>query len=272
MSNIPTTQEHLPIAGIQDGAIIMNDATIRVVLKVEPINFELKSEQEQNAIIYAYQGFLNSLEFPIQFVIQSKKLDLTPYLNRIEQMGRQNQSELLRIQTQEYVDFVRQLITVANIMGKKFYCIIAYGAGKIPSPTSILNLFGKKSNGPVLDQANFDQMKGEAYNQASLIAGGLARLGARARALNTQELIELFYQVYNPDVAGEARLTNLSIMNSGIITSPDATAIGTISSITEALKEVKAAVNGTPQSPPSVTISAPPTSDQAISKPEPPQV
>jgi hypothetical protein len=224
-SSAPSTQEHLPIAGIQDSVVIMTDGSVRIVLKVEPINFDLKSDQEQNAIIYAYQSFLNSLDFPIQFVIQSKKLDLERYLLRLQESEKNITSDLLRIQIEDYIGFVRQLISVANIMSKRFYVVISYSAvTKESSVAQFRNILHKQPTGPVMDQDQFARYKAEASNRANIIAGGLGRLSVKCEMLSTQALIELFYGVYNPDVATEERLSSdISQMSSGVIsaTSPE---------------------------------------------------
>ena len=239
MSNVPhSTQDHLPIAGIQDSILIMTDASLRVVLKVEPINFELKSEAEQNAIIYSYQSFLNSLDFPVQILIQSKRLDLEQYLVRMEEAQHKQTDELLRIQTEDYIGFVRRLISVANIMAKRFYVVISHAAIlKQTGINQISSLLTHKPTGPLLDQDEFDRLRSEAFNKASIIAGGLERIGAKAKALETQELIELFYGVYNPDVATEERLTDLSTLSSGIVTSPEAQALGDASQALEPVSD-----------------------------------
>lgn len=220
-----STQEHLPIAGIQDGVVIMTDGSVRVVLRVEPINFDLKSDQEQNAIIYAYQGFLNSLDFPIQFVVQSKKLDLERYLMRLQESSKSLTGDLLRIQIEDYIGFVRQLISVANIMSKRFYVVISYSAvTKESSIAQFGNMFHRQPTGPVMDQDQFARYKAEADNRAGILAGGLSRLSIKSEILGTQALIELFYGVYNPDVATEERLSpDVTDLSSGVISTPQAT-------------------------------------------------
>jgi len=228
MSTTPSTQDHLPIAGIQDNIVIMNDASVRVVLKVEPINFELKSTEEQDGIIYSYQAFLNSLDFPIQIVIQSKRLDLEQYLVRMQETQKQQTNDLLRIQTEDYIGFVRRLISVANIMAKRFYVVISHSAvTKNSSISQFTSIFPHKNAGPLLEQDEFDRLRNEAFNKAGIIVGGLGRIGAKAEPLDTQQLIELFYGIYNPDVATEERLTDLANLNSGIVTSPEATSLAT---------------------------------------------
>ncbi|MEZ0286206.1 MAG: hypothetical protein ACAH35_00005, partial [Candidatus Paceibacterota bacterium] len=224
-STASSTQEHLPIAGIQDGTVIMTDGSLRVILRIEPINFDLKSEQEQNGIIYGYQSFLNSLDFPIQFIIQSKKLDLERYLIRLQESQKQVTNDLLRIQIEDYVGFVRQLISVANIMSKRFYAVISYAAATKQSGVSqITGLLHKQPTGPLMDQDQFNRYRAEANNRASIIASGLGRVGVKCSLLGTQDLIELFYGIYNPDVATEERLTgDVANLSSGVVTGPSGT-------------------------------------------------
>lgn len=219
-ANLPSTQEHLPIAGIQDGVVIMKDGSVRIILQVDPINFELKSEEEQNASIYGYQSFLNSLEYPIQIIIQSKKLDLERYLKKMEASQKLINNDLLRIQIEDYIGFVRQLITIANIMSKKFYVVLSYGSGSIKSVGGgLAGLFGQKAETTTLDQQTFAKYVAEINNRASVTGNGLMRLGLKINLLNTQQLIELFYTVYNPDIATEERLFDLDMVEGGIIQS-----------------------------------------------------
>lgn len=217
-----STQQHLPLAGIQDGVVIMNDASVRAIIKVEPINFELKSENEQNGIIYGYQSFINSLEFPIQIVVQSKKLDLEQYLLKLEEAKKSMVSDLLRIQTEDYVDFVRRLISVANIMSKRFYVVVNYAAvSKENGITGMLSMFHGRPKGAILDQDQFMRFRSEVLNRANLISSGLARLGLKISILDTQHLIELFYGIYNPEIATEERLTGVDTLNAGVVSSSD---------------------------------------------------
>ena len=207
---VNSTQEHLPIAGIQDGVIIMADGSVRAVIKIEPVNFELKSEQEQNGIIYSYQSFLNSLEYPIEIVVQSKKLDIERYLTKLQGQLDGMTNEMLRLQTADYIYFVRRLIKIANIMSKKFYVVVKYAALDKPSAAAkFTSIFHKAPTGPILDQALFERYRAEVNNRASSIGGGLARLGMRVSVLDTQALIELFYATYNPDIAAEERLAGM---------------------------------------------------------------
>ena len=123
---LTSTQENISIAGIKDGIAILKNGEYRLILSVGAVNFDLKSEQEQNALVFQYQSFLNSLHFPIEICIQSKKLDLSPYIGKIKSLAAKQNNELLRIQTEDYAEFVSQLINMANIMKKTFYVIIGY--------------------------------------------------------------------------------------------------------------------------------------------------
>lgn len=203
------TQTNIPIAGMKDGILIMRDGQYRVVLEIAAINFELKSEQEQNAIVFQYQSFLNSLHFPIEIVVQSKKLDLTPYLNRIKALSDKQTNELIKIQTVDYVDFVSQLINLANIMKKRFYVSVGF------QPLTVSNGFLDKilkRNEPraklKISETDFDSYAKELRQRGQTVAQGLGGLGLHCRQLTTQEVVELFYEIYNPEVAGKERLTN----------------------------------------------------------------
>ena len=222
-STAAATQEHLPIAGIVDGVVLMTDGSLRAVLKIEPINFDLKSEQEQNAIIYAYQSFLNSLDFPIQIVIQSKKLDLEQYLLRLEKSQKTVTNDLLRIQIEDYVGFVRRLISVANIMSKRFYVVVTYApVGKSAGIAQFTSIFHKQPTSALMDENEFSRYRSEVQSKANIIAGSIGRLGVKPTLLDTQELIELYYGVYNPDVVSEERLTDVETLSAGVVSSPSA--------------------------------------------------
>src|SRR3972149_8127004 len=119
-----TTQSHLKIAEIKENTLILKDGSVRSVLKVDPVNFDLKSEEEQNAIIYGYQGFLNIIEFPVQTMVRSKKLDIDFYLSKMLKVAEAQENRLLKDQTYDYIDFIKKLVELADIMSKAFYVII----------------------------------------------------------------------------------------------------------------------------------------------------
>lgn len=213
-----STQSNIPIAGIKDGIMILRDGQYRIVLEIAAVNFELKSEQEQNSIIFQYQSFLNSLHFPIQIVIQSKKLDLSPYLKKIKELANKQTNELIQIQTTDYVDFVEQLINLANIMKKRFYVTVGY------QPVIVNNgIFDKifhksESNHLKISETDFINYAKELRQRAQNVAQGLGGIGLHCRQLSTQEIIELFYEIYNPEVAGKERLTDTGNVSGNYIT------------------------------------------------------
>ena len=201
-----STQEHLRFAEIRDSLIITKVGELRAVLLASSINFALKSEQEQNAIIFAYQNFLNSLNFPLQIVMQSKKLDLSKYLAKLQEVSNSQTNELLRLQTVDYIDFIKRLINIANIMDKKFYVVVPYlPPPKIQAPTKILKKPTEAS--PIqITIEEFSMYKKELTQRIQVIQSGLGSIGLRSAQLNTQQIIELLYGIYNPEEASKEKL------------------------------------------------------------------
>lgn len=211
----PTTQAQIPIAEVRNGIVVLKDGGLRLVMLCSTINFELKSEEEQNAIISGYQNFLNSLEFPIQIVIQSRRMDLTKYLKKLQNQIPQAPNDLLRIQIHDYIVFIRSLLSVANIMDKKFFIIIPYELPLAKKPGFIEDLQRATSKeAPTINLTNFNKYKKELIQRAQIVASGISGLGLRAVQLNTQELIELFYSTYNLDLSQHERLTSVKQLSS----------------------------------------------------------
>lgn len=214
-----STQQHVPIAGVRNGIVIMKDGSFRLILSISPINFSLKSEQEQNSIIFKYQSFLNSLHFPIQITMQSKRLDLTPYLQKMKKLASQQPNELLRVQTEDYVDFVGELINIANIMSKSFYLTISYMPISLTKVSFLDKLTGSNSTGNVLkiSDTDFDTHSKELLERGNNIASNLGSIGLRVRQLPTQEILELFYNLYNPEEAGKERLIDVDDLEATVV-------------------------------------------------------
>lgn len=199
----PSTQTHLPIAEIKDGAVVLKDGTLRKVLIVSSINFALKSEDEQNALISSYVGFLNSIDFPLQIVIQSRRLQIQPYLDKLIAQERKQLNELLRVQTADYRAFVEELVQIGQIMTKKFYVTVPFDPvtskkrgffarfGSVIRPSSTIRL----------KEERFQKHKEDLDMRVRQVAGGLQSIGLEVAELDTQSLVELYYQTYNPDVA-----------------------------------------------------------------------
>lgn len=181
-----------------------------MVLSVSAINFALKSEQEQNSLIFQYQSFLNSLHFPIQIVMQSKRLDLAPYLKKIKEAADKEQNDLIKMLATDYIDFVGQLVNVANIMKKAFYVAVPYQPLNLGKKGIIEKLF-KKEDADVhaqVSEVEYNRYKDELMERANIVASGLGSMGLHCVQLNTEEIIELFYKINNPEIYSKERLTN----------------------------------------------------------------
>jgi len=207
----PSTQSRLQIAEVRDDCIVLKDGTIRAVLLVSSINFALKSEDEQSAIISAYVSFLNLLDSPLQILIQSRRLDLDEYLDSIKKTEKDQTNELLKLQISEYYQYISQLVELGDIMTKRFYVIVPYDpssnkkrgffnrAGDVMSPTNVISL----------GQKQFAERHKSLFILVDKILTGLSGMGLRATVLDTQSLIELFYNIYNPVVSRSEKLRDI---------------------------------------------------------------
>jgi len=197
-------QEFLPISSIRDGVVVLTDNTHCMVLLVSSLNFALKSSDEQNAIIFQFQQFLNSLDFPAQIYVQSRRLDIRPYLATLEERMHNEINELLKIQIREYINFVRSFTEAQNIMTKSFFVIVPYSPGVLEKRGRSGIVFGgfrrkKNTEGetePELER--FEEYRSQLAQRASVVTQGLVRFGVRSALLGTEELIELFFKLYNP--------------------------------------------------------------------------
>ncbi len=211
-----STQKHLLVSQIRDSMVVMRDGTLRTVLVVSSVNFALKSQQEQDALIYQFQNFLNSLEHPLQIMVQSRQLDLNTYLNSLTEMAQDQNNELLRFQMVDYIDFVTRLITLANIMDKRFFVVVPHDTVVIGKGLFSSLLGGRKTT-PKFTLEQFARFKEEMTERVNVIVSGLGSMGLRAVQLNTQELVELYYSIYNPEEATTERLVDVEDLRSGII-------------------------------------------------------
>jgi len=215
---IGSTQDVLQFAEIHEGIIITKSGELRAILMVTSINFALKSEQEQNAIIFAYQNFLNSLSFPIQILMQSKRLDLSNYLGKLTEVANRQKNELLRSQTIDYITFIEDMIKVANIMDKKFYVVISFTPPQKIQPTG--GFFKKtQDQGPKFSLQEFNNYKKEIAQRAQVIQGGLSSIGLRSAALNSQQVVELLYGIYNPQESVKQKLTDYQALSGEMVES-----------------------------------------------------
>lgn len=209
------TQRKLKIAEIREDAVIMKDGTLRGVILVSSVNFALKSEDEQNAIIAAYVNFLNTIDFPIQILIQSRKIDIDGYMERLRQREKEQTNELLKIQIREYIMYIQELIEIGNIMTKRFYIVIPY------NPLSdkqkgffrrFIELF-RAVKIVTLGQKRFQQRKKDLMQRVDNVMSSLSSIGLKSVLLDTQSLIELFYNTYNPGVSERQKLSDIGKIN-----------------------------------------------------------
>ena len=195
-----STQRIVPVKEIRDGIIVLKDGGYRGILMCSSINFGLKSAEEQRAIVEGFRNFLNTLDFSIQIVINSRKMDLRPYLALLATKEPLQKTELLRIQLREYIDFVKGFAEQANIMTKTFYVVVPYAASGSAKVESALNIFSRKSapEKAATNTQDFQEAHLQLSERMDLVASGLSGTGVRALALGTEEVIELLYRSFNP--------------------------------------------------------------------------
>lgn len=224
--NPNSTQNTLQIAEVRDGIVIMNDGSFRSVIMVKSINFDLMSPQEREAVEYSYQGFLNSLYFPIQIFIRSQKVDLEPYIQKLDKIRSEHDNMLLALLMEDYITYIDNLSMQTNIMDKKFYVVIPYfheldAQKALAASKTLLNgvtsMFSKKEQHVVVNEADLEKGKTELRNRVQAVLGGLMQCGIQGLPLDTQELIELYYDTYNPDTATRQQLKSFDDMTAPII-------------------------------------------------------
>ncbi len=214
----PTTQKQINIADIKDGIILTKTGSLKAVIEVQPINFALASEQDQQALVGGYQNFINSLSFPIQILVQSRRLDLFPYLSQLEKTVQEIDSDLLRLHGSEYIEFLRRLTQLANIMQKRFFVVISYN----PAPVKKISLAGQifgfgQTKTLTFKPAEFAKWRQLLQERIEVVKSGLAPLGIGSSLLKTQQTIELFYSTFNPEEAVEERLVKTDQISTAII-------------------------------------------------------
>lgn len=227
-TNPNSTQNSLQIAEVRDGIVIMNDGSFRSVVMVKSINFDLMSPQEREAVEFSYQGFLNSLYFPIQITVRSTKVDLGPYIEKLDKIRTEHDNMLLAMLMEDYINFMDQLSQQTNIMDKKFYVVIPYFPTADLQKTieaskglfdGLKKMFGNKPEQQVtINEADLSKAKDELRNRVQAVLGGLMQCGIQGLPLDTQELIELYYDSYNPDTATRQQLKNFSDLSAPVIT------------------------------------------------------
>lgn len=224
VKNPNSTQNTLQIAAIRDGIVIMNDGSFRAVVLAKSINFDLMSIPEQEAVEYAYQGFLNSLYFDIQIFIRSRKIDMRPYLEKLGKIRTDMNNMLLGMLMEDYIFFIDDLVQQTNIMSKEFYIVIPFfqqidATKAVEASKGVFsNIFGSKHASITVDEGNLEKAKVELTNRVQNVVSGLMQMGVQSIPLDTQELIELYYNTYNPDTATRQTLKQVDNLTVPVIT------------------------------------------------------
>lgn len=200
-----STQDFVPVSEVRDGIVVLKEGGLRAVLLASSINFALKSEDEQTAFIVQFQNFLNSLDFSVQIFVQSRMLDIRPYVATLEVQYKQQLDDLMRIQIREYIEFIKSFTEAANIMTKNFFVVVPYAPAVITKkngPASYLPFGGGKKTTEE-ENRSFEEQVSQLEQRISIVQQGLVRTGVRTVQLGTEEAIELLYKMFNPGEDGK---------------------------------------------------------------------
>lgn len=201
------TQDFVAIRDIKDGVVILKNGQLCMVLLASSVNFALKSLDEQMAILNQFQNFLNTLDFSLQIYVQSRKLNIEPYLELLEGLEDKQDNDLMRIQLREYQEFIRTFTEEVDVMSKSFFVIIPYTPARINLTKNITSLFSQAETSQP-SEGRFEEQRIQLEQRVSVVEQGLNRIGVRTVGLKSDELVELFYHIYNPaDPAGSAPVT-----------------------------------------------------------------
>lgn len=194
------TQDFVPIREVRDGILVLKDGSMRAILMTSSVNFALKSPDEQQSIIYQFQSFLNSLSFSVQICIQSRKLDIRPYVAILEEREKEQTNDLMKIQTKEYIEFIRTFTENANIMTKTFFVVVPYSPPTLNinnKKSTFSNPLGQRSK-TTTEAQSFEEARTQLEQRLSVVSQGIIRSGVRAVPLGTEEIVEVFYKLFNP--------------------------------------------------------------------------
>ncbi len=204
--NAPKSQSFVPIERIRDGVVELKDGSLRAVLLCTAINFTLRSEDEQKAILSQYQSLLNSLDFETQIIVQSRKFDIRPYLLTLEGRLDKIEEPLLKFQTREYIEFIRELTGAVNIMSKHFYVVVPYSEAVIETSGFFARMFGGVGGmrkRETKEQTDWNEKRNQLEQRLGILIQGLGRCGVRSVPLDTEGLVELYYRTFNPGDAAQ---------------------------------------------------------------------
>lgn len=196
-----STQTIVPIKEVRNGILVLKDGSMRALLMTSSVNFALKSQDEQDSIIFQFQQFLNSLNFSVQIFIQSRRLDIRPYIATLEVREKEQINDLMRIQTKEYIEFIKAFTERTNIMTKTFYIVVPYTPATISMNSSKTKGFLKKQSAKAIEtgkKEDFEEYSTQIEQRIAVVQQGITRAGVRAVQLGTEEAIEVFYRLFNP--------------------------------------------------------------------------
>jgi type IV secretory pathway VirB4 component len=200
-----STQDFLPVSEVRDGVVVLKDGSLRAILLASSLNFALKSEDEQTAFIIQFQNFLNSLDFSVQIFVQSRMLDIRPYIATLEVAYKEQLDDLMRIQIREYIQFIKSFTEAANIMTKNFFVSVPYSPSIALTSKGIRSVlpFGKKKTNTEESNRTFAKQVSQLEQRIAIVQQGLVRTGVRTVQLGTEEAIELLYKMFNPGEEGK---------------------------------------------------------------------
>ncbi|MBX9906762.1 TraC family protein [Patescibacteria group bacterium] len=198
------TQSFVPLEEIRDGVVVLKDGSLRAVLMASSINFALKSSDEQQAILSQFQNFLNTLDFSVQFYVQSRELDINPYLELLASREAGQKNDLMKVQLREYIGFIRSFAHDTDIMTKSFFVIVSYVPAKVDVSKGLKSLFGNSKKKNVLPDDAFEEDRSQLEQRIAVVEQGLARVGVRTVTLGTNEVVDLFYHIFNPNEGKKA--------------------------------------------------------------------
>ena len=208
--NAKAAQEFVPIKEVRDGIVVLKDGSLRAIVLANSINLSLKSSDEQKATIFQFQSFLNTLDFSTQISVQSRRLDIRPYLLTLENRLKMLNEPLLKLQTKEYIDFIRKFTDTVSIMTKSFFVVIPYAHISLKSESTFFKRFFSKKyekEAQTARQVDFEEQRSQIEQRVNVIQQGLARCGIKSAQLGTEEVVEVFYKVFNPgELEGKIRL------------------------------------------------------------------
>lgn len=196
------SQEFIPIKEVRDGVVVLQNGGLRSIIMVSSLNFDLKSEEEQNALLAQFQQLLNSIEFSVQFFVQSREMDIEPYLQTLAERQKQIPEELLQVQVREYIEFIKWFTDQVNIMKKNFFVVVPYDVPAATSNKGILGFLSKIGGSSSDALTRFEESRIQLEQRVSIVRQGLESMGVRGVQLGTQEVVDVYYQIFNP---GEKR-------------------------------------------------------------------